>query len=501
MFTKRFFEIMPGVLSWTTLLGIVALSWIFPVFMAMFIIFFDVYWFLKTLYLSIHLRISYRKMRKNLEVDWLEKLKSDPATAAWGDLYHLIVFPFYNEPYELIKESFDALLKLNYPLDKFIIAIGTEEKAGAQSKETLDRIEQEYARYFFKLITAVHPKDLPGETPGKGSNEAWIAKQAKETIIDPLRIPYERIIVSSFDIDTQIFPDYFGVLSYTFLTAENNLRASYLPVPFFLNNIFQAPALARVISFSASVYHMMQQARPHRLTTFSSHSMPFKALVEVGFWKKDIVSEDSQIFWQCYLHYNGDYRTVPLNYPISMDANVAPTFWRTMINQYKQQRRWAWGGVENIPFLMTGFISNKNIPFKQRFSWAFFYIEGFHSWATNALIIFTLSWLPIVIGGPDFRFSLISYSLPKVTNMIMNFAAIGIVTSAFLGIVLLPPKPIWFKKYHYALYVLQWVFLPISMIIFGSIPALDAQTRGVLGGTYRLGFWVTPKHRKTESAS
>lgn len=499
MSQQRFFEIMPGILSWSTLLAIVILSWIFPVFMAIFIIFFDIYWFLKTLYLSIHLRISYRRMRKNMQVDWLEKLKTDPITAPWTDIYHLIVFPFYNEPYEVIKESFDALMRIEYPLDKFIVAIGTEEKAGVESKATLDRIQAEYGDKFFKLIATVHPKDLPGEAPGKGSNEAWIAKQAKEQIIDPLHIPYEHVIVSSFDIDTQIFPHYFGILTYTFLTTENNLRASYLPIPFFLNNIFQAPAIARVISFSASVYHMMQQARPHRLTTFSSHSMPFKALTEVGFWKKDIVSEDSQIFWQCYLHYNGDYRVIPLNYPISMDSNVAPTFWRTMVNQYKQQRRWAWGGVENIPYLMQGFIKNKKIPFKNRFSWAFFYIEGFHSWATNALIIFTLSWLPIMIGGPEFRFSLISYSLPKVTNTIMNFAAIGIVTSAFLGIVLLPPKPIWFKKYHYVWYVLQWIFLPITMIIFGSIPALDSQTRGMFGGKFKLGFWVTPKHREKQA--
>lgn len=492
---KRFFEILPGVLSWATLIGVALLSWLTPVGMAIFIIFFDVYWFLKTFYLSIHLRISYRKMRANMQTDWLAKLQSDPAAAAWPDIYHLIVFPFYNEPYEVIKESFEALAKINYPLDKFIVAIGTEEKAGEASKQTLDRIAAEYSNTFFKLIATVHPSDLPGETPGKGSNETWIVQRAKDQIIDPLHIPYEHIVVSSFDIDTQIFPGYFGVLTHTFLTTEDNLHASYLPIPFFLNNIFQAPAIARVISFSASIYHMMQQARPHRLTTFSSHSMPFKALVDVGFWKKDIVSEDSQIFWQCYLHYDGNYRVIPLNYPISMDSNVAPTFWRTMVNQYKQQRRWAWGGVENIPFLMMGFMRNKRIPLKKRFSWAFFYIEGFHSWATNALIIFTLSWLPILLGGPDFRFSLISYSLPKVTNMIMNFAAIGIVTSAFLGIVLLPPKPIWFKRYHYVWFVLQWAFLPLTMIIFGSIPALDAQTRGLLSGRLRLGFWATPKHR------
>lgn len=493
----RFFEIMPGVLSWSTLLAIILLSWAFPVFMSIFIIFFDIYWFFKILYLSIHLRISYHRMNANMKVDWLEKLKTDPKTVStWKQIHHVLIFPFYKEPYEVIKETLDALVKGAYPLDKLIVVLAAEDRAGESAQDVAKRLEQEFSRHFFAFLITTHPQNLPGEIPGKGSNETWAIKQVKQTVIDPLGITYKDILVSVFDCDTQIFPHYFGILTYTFLTTKDNLHASYLPIPFFLNNIFQAPALARVISFSSSVYHMMQQARPHRLTTFSSHSMPFTALVEVGFYKTNIVSEDSQIFWQCYLHYNGNYRTVPLNYPVSMDANVAPTFWRTMINQYKQQQRWAWGGIENIPFMLIGFIKNKKIPFKNRLAWGFFYVEGFHSWATNALIIFTLSWLPIAIGGPDFRFSLISYSLPKVTNMIMNFSAIGIVTSAFLGIVLLPPKPLWFKKYHYVLYVLQWAFLPISMIIFGSIPALDAQTRGILGGKYRIGFWATPKHRE-----
>jgi hypothetical protein len=41
---------------------------------------------------------------------------------------------------------------------------------------------------------------------------------------------------------------------------------------------------------------------------------------------------------------------------------------------------------------------------------------------------------------------------------------------------------------------LQWILTPINLIFFGSVPALDAQTR-LLFKKY-MGFWVTPKHRK-----
>ena len=492
----RFFEIIPGSLAWITIILIFLLSWLAPAATAIFIILFDIYWLLKTIYLSFHLRATFSKMRESLKINWLEKIKQLPITNYQlpDNIYHLIILPMYKEPYEIVKESFESLTKTNYPKDKFIVILATEEKGGEPGQETARKIQQEFGAKFFKFLITTHPANILGEFPGKGSNQTWAAKEIKRLIIDPLKIPYENILTSVFDIDTQVLPNYFSRLTYVFLTCENPQRSSFQPIPFFTNNIFQTPALGRVIAFSCTFWQMMQQSRPERLTTFSSHSMPFKALVEIGFWNTDIVSEDSRIFWQCYLHYNADWRVVPLFYPVSMDANVSPHFWQTMLNLYKQQRRWGWG-CENIPYMLEGFRKNKNIPFRKKIYWAFNTIEGFHSWATNALIIFALGWLPLILGGADFNFTLLSYNLPQITRFIMALAMFGIITSAILSVILLPPKPDWFKKRHYFFYFLQWALMPITLIIFGAFPGLEAQTRLTLGGKFRLGFWVTPKHR------
>lgn len=490
----RFYEIIPGFLAWTTIILIFLLSWLAPAATAIFIILFDIYWLFKTIYLSFHLRAAFSKMRQVMKTNWLEKLQIEN----WGDIYHLIILPMHKEPYEVVKESFESLIKTNYPKDKFIAVLATEERAlretSGQAGETAKKIQQEFSDKFFKFLITTHPANIPGELPGKGSNQAWAAKEVKKIIIDPLKIPHENILTSVFDVDTQVLPDYFSRLTYVFLTCGNPQRSSFQPIPFFTNNIFQAPALGRVIAFSCTFWQMMQQSRPERLTTFSSHSMPFKALVEIGFWNTDIVSEDSQIFWKCYLHYNADWRVESLFYPVSMDANAAPKFWQTMLNLHKQQRRWGWG-CENIPYMLDGFRKNKNIPFRKKFYWRFNAIEGFHSWATNALIIFALGWLPLILGGADFNFTLLSYNLPQITRFIMALAMFGIITSAILSVILLPPKPDWFKKRHYFFYFLQWALMPITLIIFGAFPGLEAQTRLMLGGKFRLGFWVTPKHR------
>ena len=490
----RAMEILPAVLSWTTIVLMFVLSFWLPKWVAVFIILFDTYWLLKTIYLSFHLRSSFNKLRANLKVDWLEKLKTDSQTSShWEKIYHLIILPMSSEPYKVVRETFLHLREVNYPLDKLIVVLGTEEKIKS-GREVADKIEKEFGSLFFRFIYTIHPGNLPGEIPGKGSNESWAAKQVKEIIIDPLKIDYKNIIASVFDVDTQVFRDYFGILAHSFLTAEKPLRSSYQPIPLFLNNIFQAPALARVVGFSATFWHLMQQSRPEKLTTFSSHSMPFQAVVDIGFWQRNIVSEDSRIFWQCYFRYGGDWKVIPLFYPASMDANAAPTFWKTMANLYKQQRRWGWG-AENIAYLTSSFRNNLVIPLKKKFYWTFHIIEGFHSWATSSLIIFALGWLPIFLGGQIFRTTLLAYNLPYITRYIMTFASLGIISSAALSMILLPPKPSGFGKTHAFWYFISWVLMPITLIIFGSLPALEAQTRLALSGKWRLDFWVTPKHR------
>ncbi len=494
----RFLELTPGILSWGTLLFIVAISFLAPAFAAFFIIVFDIYWLVKTVYLSLLTRFSFNKMRANLKTDWharLESLSGNPALPGigWHDLYHLVILPVATEPYVIVKESLHAIAKSRYPLDRLIVVLATEGRTGAHAHDLARQAHTEFDSSFFKFLTTTHPGDLTGEIIGKGSNEAWAGRAVKEQIIDPLHIPHERIVVSVFDIDTVVPPDFFGCLTWHFMTAANPLRASYQPIPIFTNNIWEAPAFARVFAFSTTFWQMIQQARREQLVTFSSQSIGFQALVDIDFWQRNIVSEDSRIFWQCFLRYDGDWETIPLHYPVYMDANVAHTFWQTVRNQYKQIRRWLWG-VENNPYLLFGFIKNKKIPSEKKWHLGFNMIEKTHSSSTNALIIFLLGWMPILVGGSRFTATILSFHLPRITTYTMDLAMLGLVTSAILSITLLPPRPPQYGKLKWLWMALQWVIFPVNFIIFGAIPALDAQTRLMLGKY--MGFWVTPKARR-----
>jgi len=490
----RVLEIFPGALSWSTLFLLFWLSFKKPIWVAIFVIAFDLYWFFKSIYLSFHLRSAFKKMKQNLKTDWLKKLQKD-FPQKWEKFYHLIIFPTYKEPYYILKESFQSLLNSDFPKEKMIVVLACEERAGESAKKIAQKIKKEFSGKFFKLLVTFHPENIEGEVAGKGANETYAIKVAQEKIIDKLKIPYENIIVSSFDADTRVEKGYFSCLLYRFLKEKDPYHASYQPVPLFTNNIWEAPGISRVASLSSSFWHLLNQEREERQITFSSHSVPFKPLAEIGFWQTNVVSEDSRIFWNLFLANNGRWRVVSLYYPIYMDANVAKSFFKTLINLYKQQRRWAYGSAD-IPYFLYGFLKNKKIPFSKKLSYGFFTIEGFWSWATNSLIIFLGGWLPLILGGEKFKITIQSFFLPSLTSKILTLAMIGIITNIWLTFQILPPlkKPKKKKLKDYLLIIFQWFLLPFNLIFLGSFPALEAQTRLLLGKY--MGFWVTPKIRK-----
>jgi len=492
---ERLFEVIPGVSVWVTLVGLIVLSWLAPAFVAVFIILYDFYWILKTIYLSIHLRIAFSRMRANLKINWLERTEAEGER--WEEITHLVVLPMYQEPEHLVRDTLQSISRVNYPKEKLLVVLALEERGGDGDIAVGQRMRNEFVSVFGGFLVTTHPANLPGEIPGKGSNETWATRRAIEELVKPRGIPFSNVLVSVFDIDTRPGPDYFGILTYRFLTAEYPSRSSYQPIPLFVNNVYSVPAIARLVGFSASFWQFMQQARPERLTTFSSHSMPLQALVDVGFWNTDIVSEDSRIFFQCLRQYHGDWRTVPLNYPVYMDAVSGSGFWNAMRNLYKQQRRWAWG-VENFVYVLKTFFADTHMPRRQKWFWTLSLFDGFFTWSTGSFIIFLFGWLPNAFGGEAFYLTMLSYNLPRITGLLLNLALIGIIASAILSFSLLPPRISLDRSKRMVnslLYLVQWALVPVTFICFSAVPALDAQTRMMLGGRFRLGFWKTPKSR------
>lgn len=487
----RALEILPGTLSIATLVLYMALSFFLPVWAAFLTIFFSIYWLFKTVYLYLHLRHSFKRLRNNLRLDWVERLQN----LTHEDIVHVVIFPVVSEGYDVISESVKAAASAEWDPKRLFIILSVEERAGSEQHERVRRIAREFGGSV-NISVYVHPANLPGEIPGKGANVSYAAEQAKQKILDTHGFAYDKVLVSAFDVDTVVYPQYFACLTWHFLTAERPNRSSFQPIPLYNNNIWHAPMLSRVIAYSNSFWQMIEQERPERLVTFSSHAVPFQQLNEVGYWQRNVVSEDSRIFFNLFIHYDGDYAVVPMAYPVSMDANAAPTLWQTIKNIYRQHRRWNYG-VDNIPYLLFAFSKNKRIPFRKKLHIAGIQLEGFWSLVTHPLILFAVGWLPLIIGGRSFNLTVLSYNLPSIAQTFLNIAMLGLIMSAYLALKLMPARPAEYGRMRSVAIALQWLLAPLTIVFFSAIPGLDSQLR-LLTGRY-LGFWVTPKDRRTRS--
>lgn len=489
----RFTELIPGILIWVTFIISVILSIYAPLWAVNIIILFDLYWLIKVFYWLVYLFASFKKYKQCIATDWMQKIHNENIKT--DDILHLVFLPTYKEGKEIIEPTIQALVYSTFPTQQIIPILAIEERDQKNALPIAQELQQQYRASFKEFLITVHPMDLPNEIAGKGSNTNWAGLKAKEWIDQNLpHQPYDRIIVSSFDIDTVVSADYFANVTYTYCTTPNPTHASYQPVATFNNNIWEATTFARVTANSTTFWLLAELSRPQRLFTFSSHSMSFQALVDVGFWQKDIVTEDSRIFLQCFIKYNGDYRVVPLFTPLSMDNVDTGNFWRTLQELYKQQRRWAWG-IEHLPYMLYHFKKNKKIPGSAKWYYLFTLAEGMYTWATVPILIFVLGRMPFWFGQGEFQLSALRQSAPLILHYLLTGAMIGMFVVGIMSLLFIP-KPThqqpWWK---YLLIGLQWILIPITMIIFGSIPAIDAQTRLMLGRY--LGFKVTKKVRAT----
>ena len=481
----RFLEMIPGLFAWGVLAFAFALSIFAPIAGIIFIIVFDLYWMLRVYYFVIHVIAAYRSYRKTLAVNWYAEVQKLPN---WERIYHIVMLPTLHEDESIIDEAIQSLLRGPYRTDRMIVALGGEQRDEENFSRYAASVKAKYADRFADFVVTVHPFGTEGEIPGKGSNLRFMGK-AVQKVVDEKNIPYDDIIVSAFDIDTVAHPQYFAKLSHLFLTIPNPTRTSFQPVTVFSNNIWSATAPVRIAAFGTTFWLLGELVRPERLWTFSSHSMPWRMLVDVGFHEPDLVSEDSRIFMQAFLKYDGDYRVTPVFLPVSMDAVAGGNYWESLVGLYKQQRRWAWG-VEHFPYMVTQFKNHPKLSTFKKFSYLFNHLEGMFTWAAAPLLIFILGYIPFwTIEGSQNAFVVNS---PYTLSAIMQLATFGVFVTGALSFFMLPPRPQKTPRWTWLIMLGQWAFLPITFIIFGAFPALDAQTRFMLGKY--LGFNVTKKH-------
>lgn len=489
-FRVRLWEIIPGALTWSTIILLLVFSFIAPYAVAIVVMVYSIYWLLRVFLMTGYLIGGFLRYRKEITIDWQARMEKDfPDT--WRDLYHLAIIPTYKEDISILRHTLDSVRRSKYPHDRLYVVLAFEEREKELAPEYAKILMKEYEHQFAKFMVTFHPADIPGEVRGKGPNITWAARKFKEWA-DQKQLPYDQVITTTLDADNRVDPNYFANVSWAFLNDSDPHHKSFQPLPMFFNNIWQVPLPVKITALSSTFWQMIQSLRPHLARNFSAHAQSFQALVETDFWSVTTVVEDGHQYWRSFFRFDGNHHVVPIFVPVYMDAVQGESLYDTFREQYLQRRRWYWG-VSDVPIVFNESFGNKKIPFF--YKWLQFgrLFESHYSLATQSFILF-IGWLPLFVA-PQFRDTVLGYNFPAVYRTLLSLAWVGMLVTMSIASMIVPPRP--GKKGVHILFLLrEWLLAPVmlslSAIMFSALPAIDSQTRLMLNKPFTV-FNVTKK--------
>lgn len=526
----RALEIIPGVISYSMIILLVVLSALQPTLGALLMLVVLLGMVVRAISIAYRTIEGHSKMEKAQRVDWknrlaqlenpkenYERLKDDHGKSFhWNahidnlgylaraekdffpkpsDIYHAIIIATYNESIDVLTPTIEAVKDTTFDNSKIILVLAYEERGGPETKKTAELLREKYKDTFKDFILNEHPDGIKNEVIGKGGNITHAGRRVQK-YANEHSIKYSDIIVTTLDSDNRPSKHYFDYVAYEYIVAEDRKRCSFQPISLFNNNIWDAPAISRVIAVGNSFWNVISSMRPHTLRNFASHSQPLDALVEMDFWSVRTIVEDGHQYWRSFFYFNGDYRVVPIRVPISQDAVLSDTLLKTLKAQFVQLRRWDYG-ASDIAYVGTRLFSDRQTrgcSFWHLFPKFVRLLDGHITLAIVAPIITIGGWLPLLFTYllNPMSDSIVAFNLPVVVGYIQTFAMIGLFITIALSLRTLPKRPDYYGRGRHVMMLVQWILMPVTSICYTSAAAFYSQTRLMLG-KYMETFDVTEK--------
>jgi hypothetical protein len=541
---QRILEVVPGAVTWGLIVLCIGLSFRWPEVVAWFVLTFDVYWLYKAVMLTGSVAAAFVMIRRTTGVDWRSRTfglrdvagriaeiegrlraieirvavldRAGETLAARGGrreaarfreerkellrllarrgdaipdpdrLWHVALVPTYTEAYEKLEATIRALAEADWPRSRKMVAIITRE-TDIEGQANVARLRDAFGAQFLHFFHVLDPLE-PGIVVGKSSAMAyggrWLYRELTRLGFDP-----REVVVTDLDSDYRVHRGYFGYLSWTFLTDPDRFRRLYQPVPMFHNNLWTTPLPVRLVAIGATHIQMWRSLTPEKLITFSSYSVSLQTVHEVDYWATDAIPEDSRFYWKSFFRYSGEFRTIPLFMPIYGDAVRARSYPRSLIQQYTQIRRWAWG-VTDIPYYIRNALAHSEIPRIFRVRRLLDLWLDHLNWAIAPFVIIFGSQLPLVLN-PDFAQTTLGQNLPLYASWLLTGAFGCLAILMYIEEQIAPRRPVDWGLLRNVISRIQWLLIPVVGLVFSNLPALDAQTR-LMAGRY-LEYRVTEK--------
>jgi hypothetical protein len=471
----RFLEILPGAFSWTLILFPFWGSFWIPHYVAYYIILFDIFWFYKSGSLAITATISHLKLRASEKYDWLADAKVLPD---FEKMHHLIIVPTYKEPLATIDSGIKSIKDQEYDKKKISVCLAFEEREGSEALAKAKFLEKKYKNVFADFIVTHHP-EIPQEVKGKSSNEAYAVKIAKRKLVDVDKLDINFITVTSKDADGILNSKYLACLTYNFLTSDHKYLLFWQPIVLFYSNIWRVPAPIRVMSSLSSVWQTALNSRADRLINYSIYSSSLKLLDDVGYWDVDVIPEDWRIFFKSFFAKDGKVDVEPIFLSVFADAAESTSYFKSLVNLYEQEKRWAWG-VSDDAYFIKKWLTHTHIPFWTRTVRVIKALEDHFLWPVNWFIITLGATIPVLLN-PVFAQTVMGQNLPKISFGILTSCWLFLAVILFIDLRQRPKRDgdvTFLKK---AMVPFEFILMPVVTFVFTALPGIDAHTRLMLG--------------------
>lgn len=471
--TKRGLEILIGFISWSLILSPIWASFLIPVILSYFILFFDIYWLYKSFWLVVTSYLASNKIKKSEAENWLNLASQNKD---WQKVKHIVIIPNYKENISKLRETLFALSKQTFNLKNIFIVLGMEERE-EKSQEKAKILMQEFSNKFADILVTFHP-DRKNEIRGKSSNESFAAQTVYKKLIKNKKIDLLFTTISSVDADSIFDKQYFSYLTNSFLKDKNRYNKFWQSANVLYNNIWKVPAPVRIISFFGSLYRTALLIQGDRLISNSTYSLSLKLLVDIGFWDTDVVPEDYRIFFKAFFKKEGKIFVEPIFLKTSLDAPQSVSFWKSLKNKYDQEKRWS-SGVSDDPLFIKWWFTVPNVPFFRKTLILSHVLLDHILWPVNWFIL-TIAANIIPFTNPVFTRTTLGYNLPRLAGLILTFCLFGTLAMIVIDF---RNRGDYKKvsKMRKFLFPLEFVLLPIVGFFLSAMPAVISHTQLVLG--------------------
>ena len=441
--------------------------------------------------------------------------EGDRQAEAWDWPRHLVVVPNYKEEEAGLRRLLQSLAAQEHPEQLVVVLAMEEREPDAQRKAT--GLLLEFRGQFGECFATYHPYGLDGEAPGKGSNEAWGVRRAYDQLIVGAGARAEaelaRYTVTSCDADSVFAPHHFAAMNYLFLTADDRYHSFWQPAITNSNNIWDIPAPLRIMEGLGTVNRLATLTFPVTVPfPTSCYTLSWQMLHAVDYWDEEVIPEDWHIFMKCSLTLGDRVRVLPMYVAIGNDCVLADGYVPTLKARYMQTVRHAFGCVD-ISYAWRGFWrSDSPISRRRSFALAFSMTHVHGLWASQWFLV-TLgaavpSWMASHLNAPlpDW-WTAASYTVPgftfhldaivdparwlllgsegffdPMTQMSLPGMLMAICLAPLLALIVIElrvrgPRPAHITRATYLRQFLIWLLMAPVTLIWGALPAFQAQWR------------------------